>query len=181
MENVSLLKGNEEVVEIPSDSPLGRRGVSSVTIKPLNWKKEKRAIDIVEGKALAMMDDPKYKRLMDERGIGGDDKPKPPKPPEEDKSEDEIVSGKVDAFSPAWPYIVYSGTKEINKVKAPDVPKGMLDDGDSPDDGWMDECTSLEVKQIASIILDRTGMIETKATEGNGSGASMQPPATESA
>ena len=174
---MALMRSNVEHVAIPSDSPLGRRGVSAVHVKPLPPKKAKRAEEIVKAHAKMLqkeiledvnqdMVDKLTKATIEARQV-------------EDGPAKEIpYEQRVNRFEPAFEYLVYAGIRQINGEPVPAPPDGMLNDGESDHFGWIDdECNVAECRQFAEIVLDRSGMVESKESEGNGSGGSTQPSA----
>ena len=173
-----MLKANEEVVKIAEGTPLGRRGISSIAVKPLGWKQEELANELVQAVAEASQkkfldsidDTSKIETLMEKFK---DHRDKEDAKESSDKSPSEILDGKIDMYKPAYSYVVYGGVKRINGEKTPAPPASMMSMGKAVESGWLDECTSKEVRQFAAIVLDRTGMVESEETEGNGSGASM--------
>ena len=191
---LAFTRTNEEVVSIPVDSPLGRRGVSNVLVKPLNWKKEQRAKDYVQARAkanrqevLGDMDTGDLKEMVEKAQETAAEQ-------REKERQDAIDSGQATAeslkrdeeiewYDDAWPYVVYAGVRNINGNTVPAPPSGMLDNCESEFDGWLeDECSTAETKQLAIIVLDASGMIpESKEAEGNASGASTPPSSSGSA
>ena len=171
-----ILKTNEAIVKVEGDTPLGLRGVESVTVKPLNWTQEDRVDAILEEKSDAAQKkfldslegntkiESMIKGIKDIRDIndnGSDDKDS------DDKSDAAVLKAAINSYKPAYTYMVYAGVKGINEVNCPKPPKGSLELSEKVEEGWLDECTSKEVRQLASIVIDQTGMIESKVTEGN--------------
>ena len=176
---MGLMRSNVEMVEIPKDSPLGRRGVGTVHVKPLPPKKANRAEEIVRRFAKArqkeILEDvdqetvDKLQQAAIDARTGNQVDGKQAEVPYEDR---------VNRFEPAYEYLVYAGIKQIGMEATPSPPAGMMDNGESSEDGWIDEhCNVAECRQLAALVLDRSGMVESKETEGNGSDGSMRPSA----
>lgn len=174
---MGLMRSNVEEVNIPEDSPLGRRGVTSVSVKPLAPKKAKRAEEIVKAHAkalqkeiLADVDQETIDKVTEAAVKAREGQDGAAKPISFDQ--------RVDRFEPSFEYLVYAGIKGIDDEETPNAPEGMLSNGESDTDGWIDEyCNVAECRQLAALVLDRSGMVESKETEGNGSDGSTQPSA----
>lgn len=156
---MSLFGSNERTVNIGDRAtPLYRRGVAVVQVKPLNVRQEARVEDILQGDALNKMNDPRMKQLIEERRVERDEEPV-----------DRKRVRNVDSYRPAWEYIVYCGVKLVNSTPVPEPPAGMLSNGASDEDGWVSDLSSGECCQLAEIVLDQSGILESKETEGNAS------------
>ena len=143
-----------------SDGPLAKRGVSAVELKPLNVRKADRADGIVRQAAFDDLDDAMLEKMDKVRSRAAAETPKETKKP----TRDEQVSG----YRAAFEYICYSGIKTVEGEAVPDPPEGMLTNGKSDEEGWLDDFSFAETRQLADIVLDESGMVEeTPEAQGN--------------
>ena len=140
--------------------PLHRRGVTAVELKPLNVRKADRADAIVRQAAFDDLDDAMLEKMDKVRSRAAAETPKETKKP--------TVDEQVNGYRAAFEYICYSGIKTVNGEAVPDPPAGMLDNGKSDEEGWLDDFSFAETRQLADVVLTHSGMVEeTPEAQGN--------------
>ena len=169
---MSLFKSNEVEITPNAGTPLGRRGIASVTVKPLNWTKSERVDTIVRDNAFALQ-----KEFSDKTEGIAERVQKAAEDRNRDDEKDPTFAEKVDRYSAAFPYLCYAGVRKVDGKTVSDAPEGMLANGESGHEGWLDDCSAGETRQLAGFVLSISGIVESDGDEGNDIGGSMPPSA----